>query len=90
KALFLLRLHSKQQNLSNQRGFITIVGYIAYFLKQRNASIYDITRADFDLACNEIAKDYSESSAYNFHKLAAEFAGHLDANGLCKNRLNYK
>lgn len=90
KALFLLRLHSKQQNLSNQRGFITLVGYIAYFIKQRNASIYDITRADFDLACNEIAKDYSESSAYNFHKLAAEFAGHLDANGLCKNRLNYK
>ena len=90
KALFLLRLHSKQQNLSNQRGFITVVGYIAYFLNQCNASIYDITRADLDLACNEISKDYSESSAYNFHKLAAEFAGHLDANGLCKNFLNYK
>ncbi|MCL6238242.1 integrase [Acinetobacter sp. ANC 5033] len=90
KALLLLRLHSKQQNLSNQRGFIIVVGYVAYFLNQRNASIYDITRADLDLACNEISKDYSESSAYNFHKLAAEFAGHLDANGLCKNFLNYK
>lgn len=90
KALLILRLHSKQQNLSNQRGFITVVGYIAYFLNQRNASIYDITRADLDLACNEISKDYSESSAYNFHKLASELAGHLDTNGLCKNFLNYK
>lgn len=90
KTLLLLRLHSKQQNLPNQRGFITIVGYVAYFLNQRNASIYDITRSDFDLACNEISKDYSESAAYNYHKLAAEFAGHLDANGLCKNFLNYK
>ena len=90
KALFLLRLHSKQQNLSNQRGFITVVGYIAYYLNQRNASIYDIAREDLEHACNAISKDYSESSAYNFHKLAAEFAGHLDANGLCKNFLNYK
>ena len=90
KALFLLRLHSKQQNLSNQRGFITVIGYIAYYLNQRNASIYDITREDLEHACNAISKDYSESSAYNFHKLAAEFAGHLDANGLCKNFLNYK
>ena len=90
KALFLLRLHSKQQNLSNQRGFITVIGYIAYYLNQRNASIYDIAREDLEHACNAISKDYSESSAYNFHKLAAEFAGHLDANGLCKNFLNYK
>lgn len=90
KALFLLRLHSKQQNLSNQRGFIAVVGYIAYFTNQRKASIYDITREDLDRACDEISKDYSESSAYNFHKLAAEFSGHLDANGLCKNFLNYK
>ncbi|RKG42442.1 MULTISPECIES: integrase [Acinetobacter] len=90
KALFLLRLHSKQQNLSNQRGFITVIGYIAYYLNRRNASIYDITREDLEHACNAISKDYSESSAYNFHKLAAEFAGHLDANGLCKNFLNYK
>ncbi|ALD02462.1 integrase [Acinetobacter sp. TTH0-4] len=90
KALFLLRLHAKQQNLSNQRGFITVVGYIAYFVNQRRASIYDITRYDMERACDEISKDYSESSAYNFHKLAAEFAGHLDANGLCKNYLNYK
>ena len=44
KALFLLRLHSKQQNLSNQRGFITVAGYITYFANQRKASIYDITR----------------------------------------------
>lgn len=90
KTLFLLRLHSKQQNLSNQRGFIAVVGYIAYFVNQRQASIYDITREDLEHACNAISKDYSESSAYNFHKFAAEFAGHLDANGLCKNFLNYK
>jgi integrase len=90
KALFLLRLHSKQQNLSNQRGFIGVVGYIAYFVNQRKASIYNLTREDLDHACDEISKDYSESSAYNFHKLAAEFAGHLDVNGLCKNFLNYK
>ena len=90
KALFLLRLHSKQQNLSNQRGFIGIIGYIAYFVNQRNSSIYNLTREDLDHACDEISKDYSESSAYNLHKLVAEFAGHLDANGLCKNFLNYK
>ncbi|MFX4953160.1 integrase [Acinetobacter baumannii] len=90
KALFLLRLHAKQQNLSNQRGFVAVAAYIAYFINQRNSSIFNITREDLDRACNEISKDYSESSAYNFHKLAAEFAGHLDANGLCKNFLNYK
>jgi len=90
KALFLLRLHAKQQNLPNQRGFVAVVAYIAYFINQRNSSIFNITREDLDRACNEISKDYSESSAYNFHKLAAEFAGHLDANGLCKNFLNYK
>lgn len=90
KALFLLRLHSKQQNLSNQRGFICVIGYIAYFVNQRNASIYNITREDLERACDQISKDYLESSAYNFHKLVAEFAGHLDANGLCKNVLNYK
>lgn len=90
KALFLLRLHSKHQNLSNQRGFVAVAAYIAYFINQRNSSIYNITREDLDRACDEISKDYSESSAYNFHKLAAEFAGHLDANGLCKNFLNYK
>lgn len=39
KALFLLRLHSKQQNLSNQRGLITVVGYIAYFVNQHEGSI---------------------------------------------------
>ena len=90
KALFLLRVHSKQQNLSNQRGFVAVIGYITYFVNQRKASIYDITRADLDRACDEIAKDYSESSAYSYHKHIAEFAGHLDANGLCKNFLNYK
>lgn len=90
KALFLLRVHSKQQNLSNQRGFVAVIGYITYFVNQRNASIYDITRADLDRACDGIAKDYSESSAYSYHKHIAEFAGHLDANGLCKNFLNYK
>lgn len=90
KALFLLRLHSKQQNLSNQRGFIAVIGYIAYSVNQRKASIYDITREDLDRACDEISKDYSESFAYNLHKFTAEFAGHLDANGLCKNVLNYK
>ncbi|MNG48122.1 Phage integrase family protein [compost metagenome] len=90
KALFLLRLHSKHQNLSNQRGFVAVAAYIAYFINQRNSSIYNITREDLDRACDEISKDYSESSAYSFHKLAAEFAGHLDANGLCKNFLNYK
>lgn len=90
KALFLLRLHSKQQNLSNQRGFIAAVGYIAYFANQRKVSIYNITREDLDRACNKISKDYSESAAYNYHKLVAEFTGHLDVNGLCKNFLNYK
>ena len=90
KALFLLRLHSKQQNLSNQRGFITVIGYIAYYLNQRNASIYDITREDLEHACNAISIDHSESTAYTLHKLAVEIAGHLDASGLCKNFLNYK
>lgn len=90
KALFLLRLHAKQQGLSNQRSFLTVASYITYFANQHNVSIYDISREDLDRACNRISKDYSESFAYSLHKLVAEFAGHLDANGLCKNLLNYK
>ncbi|WP_313659385.1 integrase [Acinetobacter variabilis] len=90
KALFVLRLHAKQQGLSNQRSFLTVAGYISYFANQYNVSIYDINREDLDRACNRISKDYSESFAYSLHKLVAEFAGHLDANGLCKNLLNYK
>ncbi|WP_180191277.1 integrase [Acinetobacter sp. YH01006] len=90
KALFVLRLHAKQQGLSNQRSFLTVAGYIGYFANQYNVSIYDISREDLDRACNRISKDYSESFAYSLHKLVAEFAGHLDANGLCKNLLNYK
>jgi integrase len=90
KALLLLRFHSKQQNLTNQRWFVLVASYINYAVQSRNASIYDITRQDLDLACEKITQDYSESSAYGFHKLVAEFAGHLDANGLCKVLLNYK
>lgn len=90
KALFLLRLHSKQQIISNQREFVLAIGYIATFVNQRKVSIYDITREDLERACNEIAKDYSQSTAYNLHKAVAEFAAHLDVNGLCKNFLNYK
>ncbi|NCU24551.1 integrase [Acinetobacter haemolyticus] len=90
KALLLLRFHSKQQNLTNQRWFVLVASYINYAVQSRNASIYDITRQDLDFACGKITQDYSESSAYGFHKLVAEFAGHLDANGLCKNFLNYK
>ncbi|MFX9106047.1 integrase [Acinetobacter baumannii] len=90
KALLLLRFHSKQQNLTNQRWFVLVASYINYAVQSRNASIYDITRQDLDFACEKITQDYSESSAYGFHKLVAEFAGHLDANGLCKNFLNYK
>lgn len=90
KALLLLRFHSKQQNLTNQRWFVLVASYINYAVQSRKASIYDITRQDLDFACEKITQDYSESSAYVFHKLVAEFAGHLDANGLCKNFLNYK
>ena len=34
KALFLLRLHSKQQIISNQREFVLAIGYIATFVNQ--------------------------------------------------------
>lgn len=90
KALLLLRFHSKQQNITNQRWFVLVASYINYAVQSRKGSIYDITRQDLDFACEKITQDYSESSAYAFHKLVAEFAGHLDANGLCKNFLNYK
>ena len=90
KALVLLRLHSKQQNLPNQRGFITAISYVAYAVNQRKGSVYDLNKQDLDLACDLISKHYSESTAYNYHKHVGELAGHLDANGLCKILLNYK
>lgn len=90
KALMILRLHSKHQSLTNQRDFIISIGYVAYIVNELKKNIYDLNRQDLDLACEMISKNYSESSAYNLHKMVAEFSGHMDANGLCKIHLGYK
>lgn len=90
KALFILRFHQKNQAISNQRNFITAIGYIYYAAKQVSQSFFQLTPEVLDNACNRIAEDYADSTAYNLHKVVAEFAAHCDSNGLCNNYLDYR
>ena len=90
KALFVLRFHQKNQAMPNQRNFITAIGYIYHSAKRANHSFFQLTPEVLDSACNKIAEDYSDSTAYNLHKAVAEFAAHCDSNGLCHNYLDYK
>lgn len=90
KALFVLRLHRKNQSISNQRNFITAIGYVSFSAKQLGQDLARLTPESLDNACGLISKHYSDSSTYNLHKHVAEFAAHCDANGLCKVLLQYK
>lgn len=90
KALFILRFHRKYQAAPNQRNFIVAISYIAYAANQLNINLAQLTPEALDLACIHLSKDYSKSTAYNLHKAVAEFAGHCDANGLCRIVYKYK
>lgn len=90
KALFVLRFHQKNQAISNQRNFITSIGYIAYSAQRLNLSLFQITPEVLDSACELISNHYASSTAYNLHKAVGEFAAHCDANGLCRIFLDYK
>ena len=90
KALFVLRFHRKHQSASNQRNFITAIGYVSFTAKQLGQELVRLTPEALDNASGLISKHYSESSAYNLHKHVAEFAAHCDANGLCRVLLQYK
>lgn len=90
KGLMVIRFHRYQQAVTNQRNFITAAGYLAQIMKSRSLPIHAITPELLDLACMRISMDYPASTAYNLHKAVNEFAGHCDANGLCKVLLDYK
>ena len=90
KALVVLRVHRKNQSISNQRTFIASIGYIAHELLKQRQQISQLTPEVFDSACRLIASHYSEGAAYNMHKAIGEFAAHCDVNGLCKVYLNYR
>lgn len=90
KALFMLRFHQKNQAISNQRNFITAIGYIYYAASQVSQNFFQLTPEVLDNACTKIIEDYSDTTAYNLHKAVAEFAAHCDSNGLCHNYLDYK
>ena len=90
KSLMMLRFHRRNQDVSNQRDFITVVGYIAYSATQLGLDLIRLTPEALDSACTLISDNYSESKAYNHHKMVAEFAAHCDANGLCRIVFQYK
>jgi len=90
KALMVLRFHRKHQSSPNQRNFITAVGYVAFSANKLGLDLSRLTLEVLDAACRLISEHYSEGVAYNLHKAVAEFAGHCDANGLCRIIFKYK
>lgn len=90
KALVVLRFHRKAQSVANIRQFIYAISFVAYELRQQGRSVADITPGDLEAAAKLISKSYAESTSYQMHKALGEFAAHLDANELCKVRLDWK
>lgn len=90
KALFILRFHRKYQSTPNQRSFITAVSYVSHAASELGQELVRLTPEALDNACSMISRHFSESTAYNLHKHVAEFAGHCDANGLCRVLFQYK
>lgn len=90
KALMLLRFHRRHQATPNQRNFITAVGYVAHVAANLHLDLSRLTPEVLDEACCLISRHYSDTTAYNLHKAVAEFAGHCDANGLCRIGFSYK
>ncbi len=90
KSLMVLRFHRKHQNVNNQRDFINVVGYIAHSATLLGLDLTRLTPEALDSACKLISEHYSDSTAYNLHKVVAEFSGHCDANGLCRIVFKYK
>lgn len=90
KALLLLRFHRRHQAAPNQRNFITAVGYVTHSAANLGLKLSRLTPEALDQACRLISRHYSDGVAYNLHKAVAEFAGHCDANGLCRIVFKYK
>lgn len=90
KALMLLRFHRKNQTAPNQRNFITAVGYVARAAINLGLNLSKLTPEALDDACRLMSKHYSDGTAYNLQKAVGEFAGHCDANGLCRIVFKYK
>ncbi|RCV92069.1 integrase [Vreelandella rituensis] len=90
KTLVVLRFHRKAQSVTNLRQFIYAISFVAYVLRQGGRNVGDITPGDLEDAAGLISKSYAESTAYQMQKALGEFAAHLDANELCKVRLDWK
>lgn len=90
KSLMVLRFHQKNQNIGNQKAFITVAGYIAHEMLQSNKGPAQINHEHLNNVCVRLSQDYSESTAYRYHRIVGEFAAHCDENSLCKSYLNYK
>jgi len=90
KALYILRFHRKHKAAPNQRNFITAISYVEYAASELGLPLMQLTPEALDKACTLATRHYSEGVAYNLHKHIAEFAGHCDANGICRVLLQYK
>lgn len=90
KSLLILRFHRYNQAVSNQRNFITAVGYVSYAAQELGQRLDSLTPEALDSACQLVTQHYKEGTAYNLHKHIAEFASHCDANGLCRVKFHYK
>lgn len=90
KSLFVLRFHRANQAVTNQRTFITAIGYVAHAADSLGLELFRLTPEALNKACELVDSHYKSSTAYNLHKHIAEFAAHCDANGLCTVLLQFK
>jgi hypothetical protein len=88
KALMTLRFVRASQALANQRIFVSAVSYIADACQSKQ--LENLTPSDLDNACGKASAHYSESAAYNVHKMVGEIAAYCDSNRLCKVRFDYR
>lgn len=90
KSIVVLRLHRKNQCLTNQQEIISSIGYIADAASNFGCDLSRVTHEILDAACKKISDKFAKSTGYNRHKNVSEIAGYFDANALCRIYLKYK
>lgn len=90
QALFVVRYHRCNQAAANHRTFLKAIGYVVHEAVQLNIPLEFLTREVLDNACHTISDKEGTGTSYNLHKAVNEFAGHCDANKLCRIALDYK
>jgi len=91
KGIVRMRIIRSNQSLSNQRNFISAVGYVKHAADSLGlVKVSSLTPEALELACRNISHDYAETTAYNLHKAVQEFAAWCDADQLCHCRFEFK